>query len=521
MWTTEVEWSSASESLHHGEYTLLLTPKADGLMIIRHVDSEIMWSTVPVELEATDTPTISPTITTRPPVDYPTPKPTLYPTRTPTVTPTDFPTVAPSPRPTMFPWPETVPQSQVYSIESGPLVGHTTHDSCKFWVFLGRPIPMQLVYWPYSENYSLATSRTITLYPDAESNGAAIQTILGLKPDTLYLYEVRISNEWLSQGKFKTAPAPQQAASFKYLLTSCMNVQSNDGGYRNQPVWEEVIEKNVDFAMLAGDNVYFNNADWTYQGEMIYARIWSRFLEQRAESHFARLIKSVPTYGSWDDHDYGRNNAEHRQPGKENSLQAWSHLWANPYQGSSKGPGNYYSYSWGNVDFFVLDCRWYRNSYNGTLFGNPQLEWIEEELIASTAIFKIIISASDVMEKGMTRDLRAIGSIVARNSISGVLFNSGDIHRNEYKVQDIENWPYRVHQLTSSGIARVWRRPFAIINVNTNLNDPEIKAEFYAADSSKRFTSWSNDPNLDCSRYEDENRQSKCTQIIRLSDLTP
>jgi len=531
MWSTQVEWSSASESLHHGEYTLLLTPNADGLMIIRRVDSEIIWSTVPVELEASPTayPTNQPFQTvrpTRPPVDYPTPNPTMYPTRTPTLTPTDYPTMAPSPRPTMFPWPDTVPQSQVYSLESGPLVGHTTHDSCKFWVFLGRPVPMQLVYWPHDDSGSgtdyLASSQTVFLYPDAESNGAAIETILGLQPDTLYLYEVRVSNEWLSQGHFKTAPAPKQATSFKYLLASCMNVKSNDGGYRNQPVWNEALDKDIDFAMLPGDTVYLNNNDWTPEGEMIYDRIWYRNMQQRAEVHFARLIKTVPTYGSWDDHDYGKNNAEHRQKGKKNSLEAWAHLWPNPYQGSPKGTGNYYSYSWGDVDFFVLDCRWYRNSYNGTLFGDPQLEWLEEELIASTATFKIIVSASDVMEKSMTRDVKDIGKIVSRNSISGVLFNSGDIHRNEYKVQDLENWPYRVHQLTSSGIARVWRRNFAIINVNTGLNDPEVKAEFYAADSRERLTTWSNDPNLECgSSPENENRQSKCTQRIRLSELTP
>ncbi|CAJ1956393.1 unnamed protein product [Cylindrotheca closterium] len=528
MWSTQVEWSSASESLHHGEYTLMLTPKADGLMIIRRMDSDIMWSTVPVELEAspTATPSVMPVQTarpTRPPVDYPTPNPTMYPTKTPTLRPTDYPTMAPSPRPTMFPWPATVPQSQVYSLESGPLVGHTTHNSCKFWAFLGRAVPMQLIYWPNGGSVDYQTSmQTVTLYPDAESNGAAIETIQGLLPDTVYLYEVRISNEWISQGHFKTAPMPKQATQFKYLLASCMNVKSNDGGYRNQPVWNEALDKGVDFAMLPGDTVYLANNDWTVEGEMIYDRIWYRNLQQRAEVHFARLIKTVPTYAIWDDHDYGKNNAEHRQKGKENSLQAWGHLWPNPYQGSAKGAGNYYSYSWGDVDFFVLDCRWYRNSYNGTLFGDPQLEWLEEELIASEAKFKIIVSGSDVMEKSMTRDLKDIGRIVARNSVSGVLFNSGDIHRNEFKVQDIEGWPYRVHQLTSSGIARVWRRNFAIINVDTGLSDPEIKSEFYAADSRQQFTTWSNDPNLECGEdAENESRQAKCTQRIRLSDLTP
>merc|ERR1711935_1200880 len=105
----------------------------------------------------------------------------------------------------------------------------------------------------------------------------------------------------------------------------------------------------------------------------------------------------------------------------------------------------------------------------------------------------------------MSRGLKTIGKTVSKYSISGVLFNSGDIHRNEYKVQDIENWPYKVHQFTSSGIARVWRRPFAIINVDTSLNDPVVRADFYSADSREYVTTWSNDPDLDCSEIDGDN----------------
>jgi len=120
-------------------------------------------------------------------------------------------------------------------------------------------------------------------------------------------------------------------------------------------------------------------------------------LQQRTEPHFAHLIKTVPTYSQWDNNDYGSPTAEHSQRGKWNSLAAWGHLWPNPYQGSSKGAGNYYSYSWGDVDFFVMDCRWYRNRAEGTLFGNAQLEWLFEKLIDSSATFKVIVVASGVL----------------------------------------------------------------------------------------------------------------------------
>merc|ERR1719354_60989 len=113
------------------------------------------------------------------------------------------------------------------------MVGHTTHDSVMFWTFLGRPVPMQLVYWPYTDD-GVSSSQTLTLVPDTEFNGAAMGTLRGLQADTTYLYEIRIDDEWLSRGQFKTSPVPKQPTSFKYLLASCMNVKSNDGGYEKQ-----------------------------------------------------------------------------------------------------------------------------------------------------------------------------------------------------------------------------------------------------------------------------------------------
>lgn len=249
-----------------------------------------------------------------------------------------------------------------------------------------------------------------------------------------------------------------------------------------------------------------------------------RNLQQRGESHFANFISKIPIYSAWDDHDYGTDDADHSQAGKNNSLAAWGHLWPNPYHGSSKGTGTYYSYSWGDVDYFVMDCRWYRNSNNSTLFGEPQMLWLKEKLLESNATFKIIVSASDVMERGLTGDLKQLGKLVAKHSISGVIFHSGDIHRNQFKSQRVSSWPYPVVQVTSSGIARVKTRPFAIITIDTSLEDPEILIQFYIADSNERVTTWSNNATADCHaipKSKDADMEQRCSTVVRLSDLTP
>ena len=96
----------------------------------------------------------------------------------------------------------------------------------------------------------------------------------------------------------------------------------------------------------------------------------------------------------------------------------------------------------------------------------------------------------------------------------------------------IRDSPYPVTQITSSGIAKVWRRPFAHIKIDTTLDDPAISAYFYGA-TSKTYNdndpdlTWTNDPNLKCgnvpSRLTDDETRDKehtCTETIRLSDLS-
>lgn len=170
-----------------------------------------------------------------------------------------------------------------------------------------------------------------------------------------------------------------------------------------------------------------------------------------------------------------------------------------------------------------MDNRWYRNSKTGTQFGAAQKEWLYAELKASQAPFKVIVNGCDIMEVNFEVDLADIGKFVTANRISGVIFNAGDIHRNEFKTQENKFWPYKVTQITSSGIAREWRRPFAMIKVDTTLPDPQIIAHFYGAETTSLDTTWSNDPNLRCSDIVGSNhyKEHVCTETIRLSDLTP
>uniref|UniRef100_A0A6U9XTA2 PhoD-like phosphatase metallophosphatase domain-containing protein n=1 Tax=Pseudo-nitzschia australis TaxID=44445 RepID=A0A6U9XTA2_9STRA len=413
---------------------------------------------------------------------------------------------------------------EVPPLAMGPIVGHTAHDSVTLWAYHDfQDYTLEILLYDSDTDGLLRTIDLVS--PRKDRNNAIIETITGLAPSTFYKYGMHINGERVGKGSFKTAPLPEQGAKFDYILASCMNYRQ----YKNQIVWEEIVKNNAgkhpDFSILAGDTVYLQEGvDVTIEEGVKFDRVWFRNKEQRNEKHFANLISNSPTYSTWNDHEYGSNNANRDQKGKGNSLRAWESLWANPGYGEEyTDDGVYFSYYWGNVHYIVTDDHWYRDPSSKNRLGQKQTDWIRNELIGSRATFKVIVIGSDIMERNWKSDLNNIGDIVRENKIDGVLFHAGDIHRNEFKKMEAGTggFPYPVTQITSSGIAKVWRRPYVHIHVDTTIQDPSIKAHFYGASSTTDTATWTNDPNLRCSSIqgEDRDKEHTCTETIRLSHL--
>jgi len=510
--------------------------------------------------------TLPPTPSQNPPTETPRTKPSIRDTTAdPVAAPsTAMPTVRPTARPTARPIPATpvspsasasasasaaaaaskvgdpmaVPEARpakpkvgaVDPLAMGPMVGHTTHDSVTLWAYHGKLTDYKMEILLYDSDTD-GLLRTIDMVgPRPLLNGAVRETISGLQPNTLYKYGMHIHGHRVGKGSFRTAPVPFQPSKFNYILASCMNHRQ----YKSQPVWTEISRNNPQpgstgeyphFAVLAGDTVYLQEGvDVTSQDGVKFDRVWFRNLEQRREPHFAKFLSSTPTYATWNDHEYGANNANRDQKGKTNSLRAWESLWANPGYGShtNEDDGVYFSYYWGDVHFIVTDDHWYRDPSRGNRLGEEQTEWLANELIHSKGTFKVIVIGSDIMERNWSSDLENIGKVVIDHSIDGVLFHAGDIHKNEYKRMDYSGiFPYPVTQVTSSGIAKVWRRPYAHLYADTTAEDPFLQARFYGASSTSEDTTWTNDPNLRCSSIVgiDRDKEHRCTETIRLSDL--
>lgn len=362
-----------------------------------------------------------------------------------------------------------IPQAAA-QIESGPVVGHTTHESCLIWAHDSHAERLTIHFRPAGE--ARESSLRAVVLPRGSDQGIFLKELNGLKPLTKYVFEIGADGAQPSRGSFITAPLVGKPGKFSYAITSCMDFKQ----FPVQPAWDKLIGEEPDFHLLIGDNVYANSTN--------YQVLWDHHMKQRAVGNFAKVLANVPSYATWDDHDFGPNDSHGATPGKEESLRAFRDVWPNPSFGTEGIPGVFYSFKWADVDYFIMDGRYHRTDERApstptkSQFGLAQREWLFKQLQDSTAPFKVVVNGYDIMSSRYPDEIKVIAGFIKDHHISGVLFHSGDIHRNDFKQQD-HDMGYPVTQITSSGIARNKARPWVMIDVDTTIEDPSLTVRFF------------------------------------------
>jgi len=360
----------------------------------------------------------------------------------------------------------------------GPMVGHVDATEANLWAWAGDPAPPMRVRWWAEEGGSPEGASWVAMTARDDEHGAVRARITGLTPATAYRYEVEVAGAVTptSGGRFATAPAAGTPSAFRIATSSCMKV----GRYPEQPSFSLLLRERPAMHLLLGDVVYANTTD--------PERLWRAHLEQRRVKQFAEVLRNVPTYAIWDDHDYGSNDSDGTEPGKERSLRAFTEVWANPGAGTEQVPGAFYRFSRGEVDFFVLDGRYHRspdaapNDESKRMLGDAQFEWLRRELIASKAKFKVLASGSTMLTSPADGwrlydfSRQRLFDLIMSNDIGGVIYLSGDIHFTAVVVHSSRTTGgYPVPEVISSGIANGSQQGFATLDFDTTVADPTIR----------------------------------------------
>ncbi len=325
-------------------------------------------------------------------------------------------------------------------VTAGPMVGHTTATSAIVWA---RASGEGDVSVRYATDASMKDAReSDTVSAKMASDLTVHMAIPDLKPDTRYFYELVSRGSASARHTFKTAPSG--GAKFRVAFGSC-------AGQPGQTVFRAMREAKPDLLLMLGDNVYANAS------ELPALRAYYR--NSRAEPDFGAVIAETPTWAIWDDHDFLGNDLDGTAPGKENALKAFREYWANGNVPDTSQRGIWHRFTWGNVEFFMLDDRFHRNVVKGSMLGPTQRRWLFDNLKQSNAMFKVIASGSvwntqkphDSWNE-FPEERRALFEHIAAHKIAGVVLMAGDIHRGEVWRMKTE-LPYPLYELVSSPLA--------------------------------------------------------------------
>lgn len=386
----------------------------------------------------------------------------------------------------------------------GPLLGCVTDRSARFWVRTAAESRVQVVVRLDHENSGerLSSDRERGLTPlRGEGNTresrdyTAVVEVSGLAPGRLYSYELIIDGrQEVGPIQFRTFPSCGSRA--------CVHVGFGGGaGYTpwHERMWDTIASRKPHAFLFLGDNVYIDNPSRPAVQEYCYSRRQSRH-------EFRRFAASTSVYAIWDDHDFTTNDSwggpEIFEP--DWKLPVWRLFcrnWNNPAHGGGESrPGCWFSFSLGDVDFFMLDGRFFRTDPKGTnptMLGPHQKEWLFDRLRASTASFKVLASpvpwaagtkqGSDDTWDGYSEEREQIFSFIETNKIAGVFLISADRHRSD--VWTIERSSgYTLYEFESSHLTNVHRHgrlpgahfsynekcAFGLLTFDTMLADPEV-----------------------------------------------
>jgi len=92
--------------------------------------------------------------------------------------------------------------------------------------------------------------------------------------------------------------------------------------FKPQPILRKIVEKRPDLFIYLGDNIY---AD-TYDMQVIR----DKYDELGSKPEFQTLREKVTVLSTWDDHDYGANDAGKEYPRKAESREIFFDFWKVP-----------------------------------------------------------------------------------------------------------------------------------------------------------------------------------------------
>lgn len=281
-----------------------------------------------------------------------------------------------------------------------------------------------------------------------------------------------------SQFSQAAPPAHESPQVSKIIYGSCIHQD------KEQPIWKPINAQNPDLFVFLGDNIYGDSED--------AQELEDKYKKLAAHPGFQTLKQNTPIAATWDDHDYGANDAGADLPIKVASRKLMLDFFDEPEDSErrTRDSGIYTSYYFGEgdkrVQLILMDLRWNKskpqeqNWYqylwslvnskgpylattgpDATMLGKAQWKWLAEELKKPAAI-RIIGSSLQVIPESSGWEAWAVYpderqklfDLLKQSRQKAMFLISGDTHWAEFS--QLKQGDFKLLELTSSGLTEEW-----------------------------------------------------------------
>lgn len=278
-----------------------------------------------------------------------------------------------------------------------------------------------------------------------------------------------------------------------------------------QPFWEVIIDQKPELFIWNGDNIYGDTEDMEILNKK-YGQLGDK-------PGYQKLKETCPVLATWDDHDYGLNDAGKEYSQRRQSAEHFLDFFEVPLDSPRrKRAGIYGVQTFGpegkQVQVIILDTRYFRDALNkvgrrknqgpyapskdatASVLGEAQWKWLAEVLRKPAALRVVVTSIQLVSSEhgwetwgNFPKERQRFLDLLKSTKAGGVVCISGDRHMAELSCDKSGSYP--LFEMTSSGLTSsgggnpnepnkhrfmpMYQKPnFGWIAIDWNQKDPEI-----------------------------------------------
>jgi alkaline phosphatase D len=369
------------------------------------------------------------------------------------------------------------------ALTSGPMLGHIDMREATIWVQADAPSFVRIAY--AEEGNTNKINWSLPVETDNAHQNTATLTLADVEPGKRYSYRVELNGELATEpNTFSTptnfkdrTPAPDLRIALggaHYATEEGFEppYQILGGGYG---IFSAILETKPDLMLWLGNTAHLRDSDWSSKSGTL-----KRFTTARTVPELKPLLANVPHYATWSAADYGPNDAGHFYSYRQQATDCFKAFWPQPVEITSLG-GIATRFRRADVDFFILDVRSFRDDTHNSktlpsVLGKEQIEWLRQEIIRSTATFKVIVAGAPILNPADSRDNLSYADrehtellqMLRDERVSGLFFISGGkyygeltrlVHANSYNLYDLTLGPLTANPKDNADELNFFRMP--------------------------------------------------------------